>query len=160
MNFSMSGLTGSLPNSWAQPSAFPALQTMNFSVTSLTGTLPISWAESSAFPNLTALYLQQRNITGHSVCLCFGKCTRFMLSTSYTVHLTETLCLVPCQAACIVTITLVFIKCRHMALASSWTAVVTQCCDFVTCLQAISQLHGLVLKLLPFLRHSICMAHN
>jgi len=94
MNFSMSGLTGSLPNSWAQPSAFPALQTMNFSVTSLTGTLPISWAESSAFPNLTALYLQQTNITGHSVCLCFGKCTRFMLSTSYTVHLTETLCLV------------------------------------------------------------------
>ena len=83
LNFSLSGLTGSLPDSWAQSSAFPALQTMNFSVTSLTGTLPTSWAENSAFPNLTALYLQQTNITGHSLCLCVGRHTCFMLSVSW-----------------------------------------------------------------------------
>ena len=156
MNFSLSGLTGSLPDSWAQPSAFPALQTMNFSVTCLTGTLPTIWAGSSAFPNLTALYLQQTNVTGHSLCLCFGKYRTFMLSASRpsTSHK-------PCAlSTCLYCHRYAVVDEMHMAVATSWTAVVIQCCDLVTCVQGRSQLHGLVLKPLPSLRHSICTEHN
>ena len=64
MNFSNSGLAGTLPASWASPTAFPQLQLMKFSATLLAGTLPTAWGQAGSWSNLKELHLAETSISG------------------------------------------------------------------------------------------------
>ena len=44
--------TGSLPNEWAAPGAFPALTSLALSSSQMNGSLPRSWGAAGAFPAL------------------------------------------------------------------------------------------------------------
>ena len=50
-------LTGTLPESWADPGSFPALTSLTFDLANLSGTLPTSWGNNGSFPVLDSLLL-------------------------------------------------------------------------------------------------------
>lgn len=56
------GLTGSLPSSWGQSTAFPFLTTLSIASTDLTGTVPTSWAVLVSV--LEVLHLLTPNLQG------------------------------------------------------------------------------------------------
>ena len=63
-------LTGTLPSSWGQPTAFPPLTTLSIASTELTGTVPDDWAVLVYF--LEVLHLLTPNFKG--VCFaCFAQ---------------------------------------------------------------------------------------
>ncbi len=59
-------IAGSLPSSWAAPTAFSELQVLNLSTTQLSGTLPPEWGQPGALSALSELHLAGANLTGHT----------------------------------------------------------------------------------------------
>lgn len=50
-------VAGTLPDTWADTGAFPALSSLTFWNSPLNGTLPVSWARPGALPSLISLEL-------------------------------------------------------------------------------------------------------
>ena len=56
--------SGSLPESWANPDAFPYLDYFDVYANQLTGPLPDSWGSPGALPKLRTLYINGNQISG------------------------------------------------------------------------------------------------
>jgi hypothetical protein len=57
-------ISGELPEAWAAPGAFPALQSLSLSMAHLNGALPRSWGAPAAFPALKNLLLDRNQLRG------------------------------------------------------------------------------------------------
>lgn len=57
-------IAGTLPDTWADTGAFPALLSLSIWNTPLNGTLPLSWARAAALPQLISLELGGCNVGG------------------------------------------------------------------------------------------------
>lgn len=55
---------GSLPDSWAEPGAFPRLNLLTIASGGLNGTLPAAWGRVGAWPALQKLYLEGNQLQG------------------------------------------------------------------------------------------------
>ena len=61
-------ITGTLPDSWAGPGAFPKLLILNAEGTHIKGTIPESWTLPRAFPQLQVLALTTTGLHGPVPC--------------------------------------------------------------------------------------------